>query len=246
YSEALKPLLNKDRLICVGFYADRKDNRYNGLGYFSLDPNTLDIRVKKYNPFSPQFMMDKFGKEDVEQVKNLVFKNVSFASDGCVQFNAEEYFVTNSIQANSSGGRVRVERYHHNDIVSAKLGPSGELIWARNINKSEVTQGDGAYVSYCSYTKDGDTYFFISSAAEQPELLNNERLIFKQGFSRNRNVFVIRLNDEGKMSYSKMIDSKDARLPLMVSKPLMNKKEDALLFYAKRGTKKQLVNVYIN
>ncbi len=246
FSEALKPLLNNDQLICVGFYADRKDNRYNGLGYFALDPNTLEIRIKKYNPFSPQFMLDKFGKDDVEQVKNLVFKNVSFASDGCVQFNAEEYFVTNSIQANSSGGRVRVERFHHNDIVSAKLGPSGDLIWARNINKSEVTQGDGAYASYCSYTKDGDTYFFISSASERPELLNNERLIFKQGFSRNRNVFVIRLDDEGKMSYSKMIDSKEARLPLMVSKPLMNKKEDALLFYAKRGTKKQLVNVSIN
>ena len=246
YSEALKPILNKNQLICVGFYADRKDNRYNGLGYFSLNPENLEIKTKKYNPFSSQFMIDKFGKDDAEQVKNLVFKNVSFASDGCVQFNAEEYFVTNSIQANSSGGRVRVERYHHNDIVSAKLGPSGELIWARNINKAEVTQGDGAYASYSSYIKDGDTYFFISSAAENPELLNNERLIFKQGFSRNRNVFVIRLDAAGKMSYSKMIDSKDARLPLMVSKPLMNKDEDALLFYAKRGTKKQLVNVSIN
>ncbi|MCX2718683.1 hypothetical protein [Lentiprolixibacter aurantiacus] len=246
YSEALKPMLNNDKLICVGFYADRKDNRYNGLGYFSLDPVTLDIRIKKYNPFSAQFMLDKFGKDDAQQVKNLVFKNVSFAKDGCVQFNAEEYFVTNSVQANSSGGRVRVERFHHNDIVSAKLGPSGELIWARNINKTEVTQGDGAYVSYCSFTKGGDTYFFISSAAENPELLNNERLIFKQGFSRNRNVFVIRLDDQGVMSYKKMIDSKEARLPLMVSKPLMDKSNDALLFYAKRGTKKQLVNFSIN
>ena len=239
-------MLNRDKLICVGFYADRKDNRYNGLGYFSLDPVTLDIKIKKYNPFSAQFMLDKFGKDDAQQVKNLVFKNVSFAKDGCVQFNAEEYFVTNSIQANSSGGRVRVERYHHNDIVSAKMGPSGELIWARNINKSEVTQGDGAYVSYCSFTKAGDTYFFISSAAENPELLNNERLIFKQGYSRNRNVFVIRLDDQGKMSYKKVIDSKDARLPLMVSKPLMDKSNDDLLFYAKRGTKKQLVNFSIN
>lgn len=246
YSEALKPLLHNDKLVCVGFYADRKDNRYNGLGYFALNPTTLEVQIKKYNPFSSQFMLDKFGKDDVEQVKNLVFKNVSFANDGCVQFNAEEYFVTNSVQANSSGGRVRVERFHHNDIVSAKLGPDGDLIWARNINKSEVTQGDGAYVSYCSLTKDGDTYFFISSAAENPELLNNERLIFKQGFSRNRNVFVIRLNDEGKMSYMKMIDSKEARLPLMVSKPLLGKSNDALLFYAKRGTKKQLVNVSIN
>ena len=246
YSEALKPILRNENLICVGFYADRKDNRYNGLGYFKLDPNTLEVQIKKYNPFSNQFMADKFGKEDAEQVKNLVFKNVNFTKDDDILFNAEEYFVTSSIQANSSGGRLRVERFHHNDIVSAKLNLNGEMVWARNINKSEVTQGDGAYASYSSYTKNDNTYFFISSSSENPQLLNNERIIFKQGMSRNRNVFVIQLDKNGKMSYEKIIDSKEARLPLMVSKPLMDFNDNAVLFYAKRGTKKQLVNVSIN
>lgn len=246
YSESLKPILRKGSLICVGFYADRKDNRYNGIGYFKLDPITLDVQIRKYNPFSGQFMADKFGKEEVEQVKNLVFKNVSFTENDEILFNAEEYFVTSSVQANSSGGRLRVERFHHNDIVSAKLNLKGEMLWARNINKSEVTQGDGAYVSYCSYTKNNDTYFFISSSAENPQLLNNERIIFKQGLSRNRNVFVIQLNNQGKMSYEKIIDDKEARLPLMISKPLMDNEDSAVLFYAKRGTKKQLVNVSIN
>jgi hypothetical protein len=246
YSEALKPILRNGNLICVGFYADRKDNRYNGLGYFKLDPITLEVQIRKYNPFSNQFMSDKFGKEDAEQVKNLVFKNVSFTQDDDILFNAEEYFVTSSVQANSSGGRLRVERFHHNDIVSAKLNLKGEMLWARNINKSEVTQGDGAYASYCSYTKNDNTYFFISSSAENPQLLNNERIIFKQGYSRNRNVFVIQLDKHGKMSYEKIIDDKEARLPLMVSKPLMDFNDNAVLFYAKRGTKKQLVNVSIN
>jgi hypothetical protein len=139
-----------------------------------------------------------------------------------------------------------VERFHHNDIVSAKMDPDGNMVWARNINKSEVTQGDGAYASYSTLTRDGNTYFFISSAAENPQLLNNERLIFKQGLSRNRNVFVIKLNEQGKMSYEKIIDSKDARLPLMVSSPLVDQRAGRILFYAKRGTKKQLVNVAIN
>ena len=243
FSEALKPIVRKERLICVGFYADRKDNRYNGIGYFDVDPNTLSIKNKKYNPFSQQFMLDKFGKEGADNVKNLVFKNVSFTKDNAILFNAEEYFVTTSVQANSSGGRIRVERFHHNDIVSVKLNANGDLEWARNINKAEVTQGDGAYASYSSFTKDGTTYFFISTAAENPQLLNNERLIFKQGLSRNRNVFVILLDENGKMSYKKIIDDKEARLPLMVSKPLKDHGADKILFYAKRGTKKQLVNV---
>lgn len=243
FSEGLKPILHKDELICVGFYADRKDNRYNGLGYFELNPQTLTIKTKKYNPFSSQFMFDKFGKEDDKEIKNLVFKSASFTSDDHLLFNAEEYFVTNSIQYNGAGGRMAVERYHHNDIVSAKLDPNGDLVWARNINKTEVTQRDGDYASYSSYTKDGNTYFFISSAADNPQLLNNERLIFKQGFSANRNVFVIQLDAQGKLSYEKIIDSQEARLPLMVSNPLICEKDNQLLFYAKRGSKKQLVKV---
>lgn len=246
FPESLTPLFNRGDLVCVGFYADRKDNRYNGLVYFSVDPNEMHLKTTKYNPFSEQFMFDKFGQEYDKEVKNLVFKNVVVTPKNEILFNAEEYFVTQSVQANSSGGRIRVERFHHNDIVSAKMDPDGNMVWARNINKSEVTQGDGAYASYSTLTRDGNTYFFISSAAENPQLLNNERLIFKQGLSRNRNVFVIKLNEQGKMSYEKIIDSKDARLPLMVSSPLVDQRAGRILFYAKRGTKKQLVNVAIN
>ncbi len=245
YSEALKPILHKGDLICVGFYADRKDNRYNGIGYFKLDPLTLNIKAKKYNPFTQEFMNDKFGRDDTDPIKNLVFKNVSFTDDDGVLFNAEEYFMTSSIQANSSGTRLRVERFHHNDIVSARLNAKGDMVWARNINKSEVTQGDGAYASYSSFTKDGNTYFFICTAVDEPQVLNDERIIFKQGMSRNRNVFVIQLNDQGKMNYEKIIDATEARLPIMVSKPLMDQDADRMLFYAKRGTKKQLVDVAI-
>ncbi len=245
YSESLKPVLHNDRLICVGFYADRKDNRYNGLSYFDLDPQSLIVNERKYNPFSEQFMSDKYGKEDADHVQDLVFKNVSFTAENDILFNAEEYFVTSSVQANSSGGRVRIDRFHHNDIVSVKLNQEGDMIWARNINKSEVTQGDDAYASYSSYTKGDHTYFFICTAAENPQLLGNDRLIFKQGLSRNRNVFVISLDKQGKISYEKIIDDAEARLPLMVSKPLMDSREGELLFYAKRGSKKQLVQVSI-
>lgn len=243
FSESLKPIVSGNRLLCLGFYADRKDNRYNGISYFEVDPITLDLKSKKYNPFSEQFMMDKFGREEDKEIKNLVFKNATVNADGTILFNAEEYFVTSSVQSNSSGGRIKIDRYHHNDIVSAKLNSSGDVIWTRNINKSEVTQGDGAYASYSSYAKDGNTYFFISTAAENPQLLTGDRLLFKQGLSRNRNVFTIQLDKEGHVSYEKLIDDHEARLPLMVSTPLINTNDDTILFYAKRGTKKQLVRL---
>lgn len=243
YPEALKPIFKGNELLCVGFYADRRDNRYNGIAYYKLDSRSLNIQSEKFNPFSSQFMQDKFGTGDEREITNLVFKAMDITADGHILFNAEEYFTTNSMQSNTSGGRVMITRYHHNDIVSAKLNNDGDVIWARNINKTEVTQGDGAYTSYSSYTKENNTYFFISTASENPQQISAERIMFKQGLSRNRNIFLIKLDVNGHMSFEKAIDSKEVRLPLMVSRPLVDNTTDEMLFYAKRGNKKQLVQV---
>ncbi|MFD0795981.1 hypothetical protein ACFQZJ_00800 [Maribacter chungangensis] len=243
FPEALKPVFKGTELLCLGFYADRKDNRYNGIAYYKLHPGNLAIQSEKFNPFSGQFMTDKFGRGDDTTVKNLIFKGMDITDDGHILFNAEEYFTSNSIQSNTSGGRLMVRRYHYNDIVSVKLAPDGDLVWARNINKTEVTQGDGAYTSYCSYTKNNNTYFFISTASENPQQMSGERIQFKQGLGRNRNIFLIKLDEHGQMTFQKAIDNKEIRLPLMVSRPLKDTSTDALLFYAKRGAKKQLVQV---
>ncbi|SHI34518.1 hypothetical protein SAMN04487911_101183 [Arenibacter nanhaiticus] len=98
FSESLKPLLLDDKLLCVGFYADRKDNRYNGLAYFDIDPHELTVNTKKYHPFSQQFMEDKYGRSEKLEVKNLIFKNLSVNSENEILYNAEEYFVTSGMQ----------------------------------------------------------------------------------------------------------------------------------------------------
>lgn len=243
FPESLKPVLSGGDLTIVGFYADRKDNRYNGLVYFNLDAISLNIKNKKYNPFSDQFMMDKFGREVGAELKNLIFKDIHITPDKDLLFSAEEYFVTKGEDI-SGGGTQVTDRYHYNDIVVAKLNASGEMEWARNINKSEVTQGDASYASYTAYGDGNDMYFFINSG-ENPQKLSNERLIFKQGYSRNPNMFVIKVDDGGTLSHKKLVDDKDVRLPIMVSRPLIDKTSDNLLFYAKRGSKKQLVRVSV-
>ena len=95
-------------------------------------------------------MEDKFGREEDKVIKNLIFKSVEVSPADEIFFNAEEYFVTNSLQTTGAGQRIKIERFHHNDIVSAKLDKTGDAVWIRNINKAEVTQGDGAYASYSS------------------------------------------------------------------------------------------------
>jgi len=243
YPESLKPLIVGDELMVVGFYADRKDNRYNGLAHFKLNPMSLAIESKKYNAFSDQFMLDKFGRDVDSEVKNLIFKDVHITENKDIIFSAEEYFVSTGEAFDGNSSR-KVSRYHYNDIVCAKLNASGKMEWARNINKAEITQGDEAYASYTMYVQGDDMYFFINSG-EHPKMLNNNRILFKQGYSRTPNMFVIQLDGQGEMSYKKLVDDKDVRIPIMVSKPLIDAKNDHILFYAKRGKKKQLVKVNV-
>lgn len=73
--------------------------------------------------------------------------------------------------------------------------------------------------------------------------MSQERILFKQGYSRNPNMFVIKVDADGTLSHKKLVDDKDVRLPIMVSRPLVDKDADTLLFYAKRGNRKQLVRV---
>src|SRR5690606_12586186 len=94
YPEGLYPLLIGDKLVCVGFYADRRDNRYNGIAYFEVDPQSLELRTNRYNAFSEQFMNDKFGREGDKEIKNLVFKGVEVSPQGEIFLNEEEYFVS--------------------------------------------------------------------------------------------------------------------------------------------------------
>ena len=243
FPEALKPILSGSDLKIVGFYADRKDNRYNGLVYFNVDARSLNINNKKYNPFSDQFMLDKFGRESDAELKNLIFKDVHITSNNGIVFSAEEYFVTKGEDI-SGGGTQLTDRYHYNDIVVAKLDASGDMSWARNINKAEVTQGDASYASYAAHG-DGDNMYFFINSGENPQKMSKERIIFKQGYSRNPNMFVIKVDVDGELSYKKLVDDKDVRLPIMVSRPLVDKVTDTLLFYAKRGSRKQLVLVSV-
>lgn len=57
---------------------------------------------------------------------------------------------------------------------------------------------------------------------------------------------MIKLDLTGRMNYKKVIDSQEARLSVMVSVPLIDKAEDKIQFYTKRGIKKQLVKVDFN
>lgn len=139
YASSLKTVLFNNRLVCVGFYSEKSDKRYKGVCYFDIDPSTLKINTEKYNPFSEQFMIDKYGKNKNKELRYLSFRSIITTDKNEIIFNAEESFTTEHTYFRPNGGTSQVTNYHKNDIICVKLSTTGDLQWSRNINKAEVS-----------------------------------------------------------------------------------------------------------
>ena len=239
FAASLKTIIFSDRLTCIGFYSDRNDNRYKGISYFELDPVTLDIRKSKFNPFTEQFMIDKYGKDKDKELKNLSFRKIIILSNGDIVFNAEEFYVITNYVSTPQGSYTTTT-YHYDDIVSARIGANGEIVWARNINKRQATGGDESYISYTSTAKDNNAYFFINTG-EKVKKLSNDRIQFGQTSTKHSNLNVIKINQNGDFDYKELLDDKENEVPFMVSDGAIS--GNSIFFMGRKGKKKQLLKI---
>lgn len=243
FSRSLKTIILDNRLVCIGFFSDRNDNRYKGISYFELDPTTLAIRKSKFNAFTEQFMIDKYGKDKDKELKNLSFRELLITKTGDIVFNAEEYYETTQYMSGmNGGGGYYITVYHYDDIVSAKINPSGDIVWARNINKRQATQGTAAFISYTSAIKGTDTYFFINTG-EKVKKLSNDRIQFGQTSTKRSNLNVIRVNENGDFDYQEVLDDKDNEVPFMVAYGAITLKDHSVFFLGQKGKKKQILKL---
>lgn len=242
FAAALKTIIFQDRVTCIGFYSDKKDNRFKGISYFELDPVTLSIKKSKFNPFTEQFVIDKYGKDKDKELKNISFRNLIITSQNEIILNAEEYYVTTSSSFTANGGSRTYYVYHYDDIVSAKLSTSGDIVWARNINKRQATTGDASYISFTSTAKGNDAYFFINTG-EKVKKLSNDRIQFGQTSTKKSNLNVIRVNQNGEFDYTELIDDKENDVPFMVASGAVS--GNSIFFLGQKGKKKQLLKITI-
>lgn len=244
FAAALKTIFKGDKIGCVGFYSDRKDSRFKGLCYFEMDPVTLDVKTQKFNPFTQQFMIDKYGKDKDKELKNISFRDWFLTPNNEIVFNAEEFYITTHYVSTGNGGGYTRTIYHYDDIVSAKLSDAGDLVWARNINKRQATSGDDDYISYTSMVKGAHSYFFIN-AGEKVKKLSKDRIQFGQTSTKRSNLNIIRVNENGDFDYQEILDDKDNEVPFQVANGAISRTGDAIYFMGRKGKKKQLLKVMI-
>ena len=244
YASSLKTIIFQDRLTCVGFYSDRNDSRFKGICYFELDPGNLTIKKSKFNPFTEQFIMDKYGKEDVKErkkeLKNLRFKRCIITSQNEIILNAEEFYITTMTTYSPQGGTRTTYIYHYDDIVSVKLTAAGDIAWARNLNKRQNSSAPNPYFSYTSTAKGNDAYFFIN-AGEKVKKLSKERIQFGETSAKRSNLNVIRINQNGDFDYKEILDDKENEVPFMVANGELS--GDSVFILGQKGKKKQLLKI---
>lgn len=227
-----------DKLVCVGFYSESDKVDFKGVAYFELDPLSLQINKSKLNPFSDQFIIDKFGKSKDKNVGAMNIKKLQFTSNKELIINAEEsYSIT---YTKSSGGSTSMNYY--NDIILAKLDQNGEMLWARNINKKSKTSGinDTSFLSYVSILKNNDTYIFVNSAGKINKLSNN-RIEFELNSFNDANLNLIKTDANGNISYQEILNDKDLEVPIMVRNGQIS--DGSMYFMGRKGSKKQLFKI---
>ncbi|HLF52466.1 hypothetical protein [Flavobacterium sp.] len=235
---SLKLIFHDNHLICLGFYSDIKDFRFKGISYFKLDSNSLEILQSKYNLFTEQFMIDKYGENKDKALKFLKFKSCFITKNNNLIFNAQEEYITTTQHSNGASGQTF---YNYDDIVSAKMNSDGDLVWARNINKRQGKTIDSEpFISYTSIVKDESTYFFINTG-EKIKKLKNDRIEFGETRTNKSNLNLIRINPNGDFDYEEILDDENSPVPFMVSKGAII--DESILFLGRKGKKKQLLKV---
>lgn len=253
----MKSYFHNDELISIAFYSDESDFNYSGLYCLKMDVNTLQVKSLNYNPFTSQFLIDKYGEDKKKALKNINFKSVHFTNENDIIVSAEEvyvsgqysssYYQSNSISRTSSLGNNFSSGYsnpifNYDDIVIAKLNSDGKLIWARNINKKQSATKDNnaVFLSYTSTIKDDKSYFFINTK-EEIKRIKNDRIEFGQIRKNKSNLNIIQVNSNGDFDYEEILDCEENEVPFMVSKGVII--DNDVYFLGRRGSDKQLLKV---
>lgn len=239
----------EDNISLIGFYSNRNEHRFKGVCAFIANPNDLSVISKEFSPFTEQFLTDKYGKKKDKELRNIVFKNISYTNNGDMIITAEEYFVTQVYTHNQFGGFSRTY-YNFDDIIILKLDKKGKLIWARNINKAQ-TSGyfSNPLMSYGSVQYNNNEYLLLNAHKKMGEL-SGGRIKFRESFlwkatKRNTNLYIVKVDENGDFTYKTLLKNKDEKTPFNC-RFVEQISENELILFGERRRKKQFLKITLN
>ncbi len=244
FTSSLYLLLGKKNIYAVGFYSDKKDNRYKGVVRYNINQTNLGIEKTSFQPFTEQFILDKYGKNKEKELKDISFRGVFLdEANEDIIINGEEFFITTHYDMNTHTTRTT---FHYYDIISTKIDKSGKLLWARNINKKQRTGTPVFSTASYSSTLFNNKVFIFLNGSEKIKKIKNDRIQFKGAKTKKLNLYAITIDENGDFDYKIIQTSDQLNAPPYVSNGIINKTGDELIFLTRRKKEKQFLKVRIN
>lgn len=243
---------NKENIFLVGFYSEKNDTYIKGVCRYNLNSNDLEVKSKHFNSLNEQFYIDKYKnglKEKSKGIKHLDLKSLFLDEQENIVINTEEFTIENpnfdfkNIYYNHFERVFRYNPtkklvYHFDDIISIKIDNKGKILWSRNIHKKQTGFFNSSYTSTYINNK---VYFFINGKLKT---LKDGRFGFLQPSSKNSNLFVIEISDNG-LKYKKVIDSENSDFWYSVKSGIISKDFKSVSFQGTKKRKKQIVKLTI-
>lgn len=110
---------------------------------------------------------EKKGKSDFA---NLKLRKLQYLSDGSIIFIGEQYFIASHTTTSSNGSTSTYYTYHYNDLLMAKVDPSGGLAWMQKLPKSQVGRNGRGTMSFSHFYRNGFHYLLFLDQLENAEL----------------------------------------------------------------------------
>lgn len=230
-----------DKLAAVGLYTDMigssfsftSGNRYDGAVLFNLDKTSLNKLKESFQPFSEEFMIEKYGKVKGKINSFLSYRSIFMLDNGDLIINVEEF------EMYISDDNVNARRIYK-DIMGFRLSNNGDLTWAKNINKKQ-DDWDLENIPFLSYTatiKNDVAYYFVNAASDL-KLLKNNQIELREG----PRLYALKIYPTGLFRYDKVLNPEIFNAQLQVRFGILLNEMD-MLFEAESNDKPMLVKLY--
>lgn len=237
-------LVNKgEKLAAIGFYTETADvplitlsygDRFDGVVRFNLDKKSLSTLSESFQPFSEEFMIEKYGKVKDKVKSFLSYRSLFMIDNGDVIVNAEEFYIIiddRGLRANKI----------YKDIITCRIDDAGQLTWAKNINKSQSAYSTDKipYFSYTATVKNNVSYYLVNSTSSLK--YKNQQIQLEEGPL----LYVLKIFENGDFQYTKPNFESIYNAQLQVRFGVLINKTDILL-EAESDNKSLMVKLYFD
>lgn len=159
---------NNRLMTFTGLYGEGTTSA-KGVFYFQLDFKKQEIINEGFNEFGKDFITEGWSdrakkKSEKREAKgkgtpslyNYIIRDNVTLEDGSMVGMIEQYYVHVVTTRDSRGNTTTTYYYYYNDLILYKVSESGEFVWLKKIQKSQVSTNDGGYLSSTAqYVADG-------------------------------------------------------------------------------------------